>query len=79
MLIARLGQTEKAQAAYQQAISLGFKQLQMNPQDAEVMAEIALSYANVGNVKDAEALISRARALDKKDVNIAYTEVLIER
>ena len=72
-----LGQKDKAQAAYQQAISVGYKQLQVNPQDAEVMAEIALSYANVGNVKDAEALIGRARALDKKDVNIAYTEVQI--
>jgi Flp pilus assembly protein TadD len=41
------------------------------------MAEIALSYANVGNVKEAETLIGRARALDKKDVNIAYTEVQI--
>ncbi len=32
------------------------------------MAEIALSYANVGNAKEAETLIGRARALDKKDV-----------
>ena len=46
-----LGQKEKAQAAYQQAISVGYKQLQMNPQDAEVMAEIALSYANSGMLR----------------------------
>jgi eukaryotic-like serine/threonine-protein kinase len=72
-----LGQKDKAQAAYQQAISVGYKQLQTNPQDSSVMAEIALSYANVGNVKEAETLIGRARALDKKDVNIAYTEVQI--
>jgi hypothetical protein len=41
------------------------------------MAEIALSYANVGNVKEADTLIGRARALDKKDVDIAYIEVQI--
>ena len=72
-----LGQKDKAQATYQQAISVGYKQLQTNPQDSEVMAEIALSYANVGNVKEAETLIGRARAQDKKDVNIAYMEVQI--
>ena len=72
-----LGQKDKAQATYQKAISVGYKQLQVNPQDSEVMAEIALSYANVGNTKEAETLIGRARALDKKDVDIAYTEVQI--
>lgn len=72
-----LGQKDKAQAAYQQAISVGYKQLQVNPQDSTVMAEIALSYANVGNVKEADTLIGRARALDKKDVDIAYIEVQI--
>ncbi len=72
-----LGQKDKAQATYQKAISVGYKQLQVNPQDSEVMAEIALSYANVGNAKEAETLIGRARALDKKDVDIAYTEVQI--
>jgi serine/threonine protein kinase/tetratricopeptide (TPR) repeat protein len=72
-----LGQKDKAQAAYQQAISVGYKQLQVNPQDSTVMAEIALSYANVGNVKEADTLIGRSRALDKKDVDIAYIEVQI--
>jgi tetratricopeptide (TPR) repeat protein/TolB-like protein len=72
-----LGQKDKAQAAYQQAISVGYKQLQVNPQDSTVMAEIALSYANVGNTKEADTLIGRARALDKKDVDIAYIEVQI--
>jgi eukaryotic-like serine/threonine-protein kinase len=72
-----LGQKDKAQAAYQQAISVGYKELQTNPQDAAVMAEIALSYAKVGNVQESETLIKRARAQDKKDVTIAYIEVLI--
>jgi len=72
-----LGQKDKAQATYQQAISVGYKQLQTNPQDAEVMAEIALAYAKAGNVQESQTLIGRARALDKKDVNLAYVEVVI--
>jgi eukaryotic-like serine/threonine-protein kinase len=72
-----LGLTDKAKATYEQAISVGYKQLQTNPQDAPVMAEIALSFAKVGNAQESETLIRRARAQDKKDVSIAYIEVLI--
>jgi tetratricopeptide (TPR) repeat protein/TolB-like protein/predicted Ser/Thr protein kinase len=72
-----LGQTEKAHAAYQQAISAGYKELQTNPQDTSVLAEVALSYANLGKPQDADTFIARARAQDKKDVNLAYTEVQI--
>jgi tetratricopeptide (TPR) repeat protein len=72
-----LGQTEKATATYQQAISVGYKQLQTNPQDVPVLAQIALSYAKVGNPRESESLIRRARAQDNKDMTIAYIEVLI--
>ncbi len=71
------GQTDKARDAYQRAISLGYKELQTNPQDATVMAEIALTYAKIGNPQEAETFIRRARAQDKKDVNIIYTEAQI--
>jgi tetratricopeptide (TPR) repeat protein len=72
-----LGQKDKAQAAYQQAISVGYKELQTNPQDTQVLAEIGLSYANLGKPQEAETFIGRARAQDKKNVNLAYTEVQI--
>jgi tetratricopeptide (TPR) repeat protein len=72
-----LGQAEKALATYQQAISVGFKELQTNPQDAPVLAEIALSYAKVGNLQESENFIRRARAQDQKDVTIAYIEVQV--
>jgi serine/threonine protein kinase/tetratricopeptide (TPR) repeat protein/TolB-like protein len=73
-----LGQTDKAHAAYQQAISAGYKELQTNPQDTSVLAEVALSYASLGRPQDADTFIARARAQDKKDVNLAYTEVQID-
>ncbi len=72
-----MGQTDKAHAAYQQAISAGYKELQTNPQDTSVLAEVALSYANLGKPQDADTFIARARAQDKKDVNLAYAEVQI--
>jgi serine/threonine protein kinase/tetratricopeptide (TPR) repeat protein/TolB-like protein len=72
-----LGQTDKAHAAYQQAISAGYKELQTNPQDTSVLAEVALSYANLGKPQDSDTFIARARAQDQKDVNLAYTEVQI--
>jgi tetratricopeptide (TPR) repeat protein len=71
------GQTDKAKDAYQRAISLGYKELQTNPQDATVMAEIALTYAKIGNPQEAETFIRRARAQDKKNVNIVYREAQI--
>jgi eukaryotic-like serine/threonine-protein kinase len=70
-------QQDKATATYQQAISLGFKELATNPQDAEVMAQIALSYAKTGDIKQASDFIHRARAIDKENVEYVYDEAMI--
>ncbi len=71
------GRAEKAQATYQQAISLGYKELQTNSRDAEVMAEMALAYAKIGKTQEAEDFIRRSRAQAKDDVNIIYTEAQV--
>jgi serine/threonine-protein kinase len=71
------GQADKGRAAYQQAISVGFKELQTNPQDATVMAQIALAYARIGNPQEAGVFIQRARTQHKNDVNILYNEAQI--
>lgn len=68
------GQKDKAGEQYQKAISLGYKELQTNPQDANVMSELALSYANLGNSQQAETFIKRARAIDKNSVDYIYSE-----
>jgi eukaryotic-like serine/threonine-protein kinase len=72
-----LGQTDKAGAAYQRAITLGFKELQTNSRDAAVMSEMALAYAKVGNLQEAEDFIKRAQAQDKGDLNLIYTDAEI--
>jgi eukaryotic-like serine/threonine-protein kinase len=72
------GQQDKAHTTYQQAISVGFKELQTNPQNADVKAEIALSYAKVGNASEAQNFIRQARAIDKTNVSYIYYEAEID-
>ena len=71
------GQKDKARDTYQRAISLGYKELQTNPQDGDVMREMALSYANTGDGQQAETFIGRARAIDKNNVEYIYNQAEI--
>jgi eukaryotic-like serine/threonine-protein kinase len=70
-------QQDKARATYQQAISVGFKGLQTNPKDAEIMAQVALSYAKTGNAAQAQEFIKRARDADPSNVNYIYDDAEI--
>lgn len=72
------GQQEKARQAYQQAIALGYKELQTNPQSAPTMAQIALSYAKIGNAQQADAFIGRARSIAKNNVDYIYYNAEID-
>lgn len=72
------GQQDKARTTYQQAISLGYKELQTNPQSALTMAQIALSYAKIGNAQQANTFIGRARSLAKNNVDYIYDQAEIE-
>lgn len=71
------GQQDKARATYQQAISVGFRGLQTNPKDADIMAQVALSYAKTGNAAQAQEFIKRARAADPSNVNYIYDDAEI--
>jgi serine/threonine protein kinase/tetratricopeptide (TPR) repeat protein len=72
------GQPDKARAAYQRAIYLGNKELETNPKNPDAMAEIALSYAKVGNASEAQNFIRQARAIDKTNVSYIYYEAEID-
>lgn len=72
------GQQDKARTTYQLAISLGYKELQTNPQSALTMAQIALSYAKIGNAQQADAFIGRARSLARNNVDYIYDQAEIE-
>jgi serine/threonine protein kinase/Flp pilus assembly protein TadD len=71
------GQKDKAHSTYQQAISLGYKELQTNPQNSDVMAQIALCYANLGDAPQADTFIKKARTVDKSNVSYVYDQVEI--
>jgi eukaryotic-like serine/threonine-protein kinase len=71
------GQKDKARATYQQAVSLGYKELLTNPQNSDVMDQIALSYANLGEAQQASTFIKKARAIDKTNVGYIYDEAKI--
>jgi serine/threonine-protein kinase len=71
------GQQDKSHAAYQQAISLGYKELETNPRNPDVMAQIALAYAKIGNSREAIDLIRRVRAIDDNNVNYIYDAAAI--
>lgn len=71
------GDSQKAAESYEKAISLGFKELQTNPQNSEALDEIALSFAKLGKGAEADTYIHRARTIDKKNVNYLYDEARI--
>ncbi len=72
------GQKDKAAATYDKAISLAFQDLQVNPQNTSAMEDLALYYAKKGDSNRAMEFIGRARAIDKKDVELVYVQATIE-
>ena len=72
------GQQDKARQTYQQAISLGYKELQTNPQSSSTMAQMALSYAKIGNAQQADTFIGRARTIARNNVDYIYDEAEID-
>ena len=72
-----LGKQERARAAYRQAILLGNRELKTNPKNADVMAQIAICYANVGDAERAELFIKKALAIDKNNLDYIYDQVQI--
>jgi serine/threonine-protein kinase len=72
------GQKDKADSTYDKAISLAFKDLEVNPRDTDPMAGLALDYAKKGDVKRGMDFINRARTIDKSDVELIYIQAVIE-
>jgi len=72
-----IGKQDMARAAYLQAIYLGNKQLETNPKDAAVMMEMALAYSLIGDARQGDIFIRRARAIDMKDVNAIYCQAQV--
>jgi len=72
------GQKEKANATYEKAIALAFQELRVNPQSTTALEDLALYYAKKGEPDRGMEFIKRARDIDKKDVELIYTEAMVE-
>jgi tetratricopeptide (TPR) repeat protein len=72
------GQTAKAQATYDQAISLAYKSIQVDPRDSDALGNLALAYVKKGDAKRALEFIARARTIDQKDNTLMYEEATIK-
>ncbi len=72
------GQRDKADAAYDLAISLAFKDLEVNPRDANALQSLALYYAKKGQFAWAQDYIHKARAIDPNNVYCVYNEAVVD-
>jgi eukaryotic-like serine/threonine-protein kinase len=72
------GQREKANATYDRAIALGFKDLQVNPRNAEVMNDMAVYYAKKGDSAQALKFVRSARSVNGDNVLYIYTEGVVQ-
>ncbi|MGH9454393.1 MAG: tetratricopeptide repeat protein, partial [Terriglobia bacterium] len=72
------GQTDKAKAAYNRAIELGVKDLQVNPRDSDAMGLLAVDYAKTENPSAAIQFVRRARSIDGANVGLVYDEAVIQ-
>jgi serine/threonine protein kinase/tetratricopeptide (TPR) repeat protein len=67
----------KALAAYQRAIELGRKELEVNPNNKAACATIAGCYAKIEQPTEARSFLARAMALDQADPATMYQAAVI--
>jgi serine/threonine-protein kinase len=67
-----VGQRDRGQATFEQAISLAYKELQVNPRDAGTKGRLALWYGKKGDVRQAQKFIAEARAIDPNNADLIY-------
>ena len=64
------GSMDKAQEAYHEAIERANTVLEVNPNDAEVLADLGAYYADVGDSMNALQHIKRAIAINPKNITV---------
>jgi tetratricopeptide (TPR) repeat protein len=67
-----VGQKDRAQTTFERAISLAYKELQVNPRDAITKGRLGLWYAKKGDARQALKIIAEARALDPNNADLIY-------
>jgi tetratricopeptide (TPR) repeat protein len=72
------GHRDKAQATYEKAISLAYRELRVNPRNASVLGSLALYYAKKGDPQQAKEFIRKARAIDRSDIYLIYIAAVVD-
>jgi serine/threonine protein kinase/tetratricopeptide (TPR) repeat protein len=72
------GEKDKAQKAYQQAIQLALRALQVKPGDAATLGYLGLYYAKNGDAKRGLDFIQRARAIDQIGNDLLYQQAVVD-
>jgi tetratricopeptide (TPR) repeat protein len=72
-----VGQKDRAQATFEQAISLAYKDLRVNPRDASTKGRLGLWYSKKGDVQQALKFIKEARALDPNNADLIYYQAQV--
>jgi tetratricopeptide (TPR) repeat protein len=71
------GQASAAQAAYEHAIDLAYKDYRVNPRDADTLSSLSLYYAKKGDTARALEFIHRARTLQPDAVQLLDVEAIV--
>jgi eukaryotic-like serine/threonine-protein kinase len=71
-------QPERAAAAYDKAITLAYKSLEVNPRNTEALGNLAIAYAKKGDSANAIRFIRRARQIQPADDDLIYKEATIQ-
>ena len=71
------GERQRSMATYERALTLAYKELQVNPRDATTLAMVALYHAKSGNDPRARDFIRRARAVDAVSPSLLYYEAVV--
>jgi serine/threonine-protein kinase len=66
------GNEPQAREVYQKAIQKGVSRLKVNPSDADVLADLAVYHAMLGDRAQALSLMEKARIANPKDASIMY-------
>jgi len=72
------GRADQAQSTYDKAIGLAYKELQVNPFEANTMGHLALYYAKKGDSTQALQFIRRARSIDPNSNELIYNEAAVQ-
>lgn len=71
------GDRDRSRSTYETALSLAYKELQVNPRDATTLAMVALYQAKRGDDARARDFIRRAREIDSRNSALLYYEAVV--